>query len=110
MMDDGPELLPLAAGDGGYFERAMPTFSRRAGLDAIRGNAIVALGNARDPVAVETLAETIRLEDPRLRAYSAWALGRIGGARAAALLDQATAAETDPVVAAEIDRASVRHP
>jgi epoxyqueuosine reductase len=104
-VNDSPELIPLAAGDRDYYERSIPTFPRRVGLDAMRGSAIVALGNIGDPVAVEELGATLRLEDTRLRAYSAWALGRLATERSRVLLEAARASERDPMVAAEIEAA-----
>ncbi len=73
-----------------------------AGIEAMRGNAIIALGNLGDRSATEALAKTLGHEDPRLRAYSAWALGRIGGETARAILESALAAETDSKVTREI--------
>jgi len=68
----------------------------------MRGNAAIALGNLGDPSATEALAKTLGHEDPQLRAYSAWALGRIGGATARAILESALAAETESKVIGEI--------
>jgi heme-degrading monooxygenase HmoA len=39
-----PELIPLVTGSDVYSQSALPSFSMRASMDAIRGNAIVALG------------------------------------------------------------------
>lgn len=104
-VDDCPELLPLAAGDRAYYDRSIPTFPRQAGFETMRASAIVALGNAGDPVAAETLAETIRSDDQRHRAYSAWALGRLPSDRARMLLEDARAAESDATVLEEIEAA-----
>jgi epoxyqueuosine reductase len=102
---DSPELIPLAAGDRDYYDRVVPTFPRRAGFETMRGSAIVALGNAGDPAAVETLGAILAEPDPRLRAYSAWALGRIATDRSRALLQAAGDREADPEVSAEIEAA-----
>ncbi len=104
-VDDCPELLPLAAGDRAYYDRHIPTFPRQAGFETMRASAIVALGNAGDPAAVETLAEALRSPDMRHRAYSAWALGRLRSDRARMLLEDARAAESDATVLEEIDAA-----
>jgi epoxyqueuosine reductase len=104
-VNDGPELIPLATGDRDFYDRAMPTFPKRAGFDVMRANAIVALGNVGDPAAVEALGSTIQSENARLRGYSAWALGRLGTERARGLLETARRSEEDPEVAAEIDAA-----
>jgi epoxyqueuosine reductase len=104
---DSPELLPIASGDMDYYSRSVPTFSKRAGFDVMRGSAIIALGNAADPAATAVLGSTLRSGSATHRAYSAWALGRIGGGDARALLAAARAAETDAGVTAEIDAALV---
>jgi epoxyqueuosine reductase len=101
-VDDGPELIPLATGDRVFYDRVVPTFPRRAGFDVMRGNAIVALGNVGDPVAVEALGSALMDESPRHRAYSAWALGSIATTRSRALLEAAALSEQDASVAAEI--------
>ncbi|NLG83608.1 MAG: hypothetical protein GX493_03150 [Firmicutes bacterium] len=61
-----------------------------------------ALGNLGDPAAVPALGRIPRHEQPQLRAYSAWALGRIGGAEARALLEAARVAEEEASVIEEI--------
>jgi epoxyqueuosine reductase len=104
-VDDSPELIPLAAGDRDYYERFTPTFPKRAGWETMRGNALVALGNAGDLAAVETLGRTLADPDPRLRAYSAWSLGRLATGGSRQLLRAALASELVPEVAAEIEAA-----
>jgi epoxyqueuosine reductase len=106
-VNDSPELIPLAAGDRDYYDRSIPTFPRRAGFDVMRASAVVALGNVGDPIAVATLGRVLGSEgaDARLRAYSAWALGRLGTERARELLAEARAAEGDAAVAAEMEAA-----
>ena len=81
---DSPELLPLLAADRGYYEKIIPAFPRLAGFEAMLGNAIIALGNIGDPAAVTALGRTLRHKKAQIRAYSAWALGRIGGTEAKA--------------------------
>lgn len=58
-VSDSPELIPLANTDREYFRKTISSFARWAGMDAIRGNAIVALGNIADPVAISALEETL---------------------------------------------------
>lgn len=99
---DSPELIPLATGEAEYFRRMVPSFPRQAGIEALRGNAVIALGNIGDPAAVDALAATLRHDRPQIRAYSAWALGRIGGRRALAVLEDALAGEKEDQVAGEI--------
>ena len=103
-LDDGPELLPLLRADSEYFKRTIPSFALEAGIEAIRGNAIIALGNIGDPVAVEGLGFTLHHGIPQNRAYSAWALGRIGGKRARRGLERALKEENERSVIVEIER------
>lgn len=102
---DSPELIPLLSMEEEEFKRSIPTFPRRAGIDAIRGNAVIALGNIADPAAVPALGRTLRDKNRQIRAYSAWALGRIGGAEARALLEAARVVENEPKTLREIELA-----
>jgi epoxyqueuosine reductase len=104
-LNDSPELIPFLTADEEYFRRTIPLFAQEAGFDAMRGNAIIALGNIRDPSAVQALGQTLRHEKPQIRAYSAWALGRIGGAQARALLGKALTEEKESAVLDEIKSA-----
>jgi hypothetical protein len=54
---------------------------------------------------VQSLGETLRQGKPRIRAYSAWALGRIGGAGARRHLEAAFPVETSRAVKSEIKQA-----
>jgi len=47
----------------------------------LRRNALVALGNDRDPQWVGVLAGYLGHADPLLRVHAAWALGRVGASR-----------------------------
>ena len=82
-----------------------PSFPLLAGSEAIRGNAIIALGNIGDPAGVEALSVTLRSPRPRHRSYSAWSLGKIGGDRARSKLLAALAQEQDANVLSEIKAA-----
>jgi epoxyqueuosine reductase len=68
-------------------------------------NAAVALGNQGDPEAIPALVSV--LEDPEslVRAHAAWALGRIGGRQAKAVLEKRIALEEDGGVRREIEEA-----
>jgi epoxyqueuosine reductase len=104
-LNDSPELIPLLRANRDHFRRTIPTFALEAGIDALRGNAIIAAGNIGDPAAVDALGGTLKRENMQNRAYSAWALGRIGGAPARARLEKALTAETEFRVRDEIKRA-----
>lgn len=73
---------------------------RRAAF--VRRNILVALGNGGDERCVATLDRYLRRDDAMLRSHAAWALGKIGGARAAAALVKAASVETDQDVLDEI--------
>ena len=103
--EDSPELIPLLTADEAHFRATLPAFAMQAGVDAMRGNAVIALGNSGDPAAVDALAATLRHEKPQLRGYTAWALGRLGGEKARRMLAAARARETDAAVIGEIDAA-----
>ena len=63
------------------------------------------MGNSGDRAAVPALARALREAAPLVRAHVAWALGRLGGADAAAALRSALQAEEDGAVRAEIEAA-----
>jgi len=74
----------------------------RAKRTGMRRNACVALGNLGYRAAVPALGRALRLGEPLVRGHAAWALGRIGGAEAGALLLEASSTETDLGVLEEI--------
>src|SRR5438034_8152820 len=59
-------------------------FRSRAKRRGLLRNAAVALGNSENPDAVPPLAAALADPEPLVRAHAAWALGRLGGARAPA--------------------------
>jgi Uncharacterized Fe-S protein len=65
-------------------------------------NAAVAMGNSGDAGYLPDLAKA--MEDPAatVRAHAAWAVGRLGGSRAKAILETCAARESDPDVLQEI--------
>lgn len=75
------------------------------GKNVLLRNALIALGNQGDPEAVPLLATALQSPNAMVRAYSAWALGQIGGSRAGDLLKKARQKETHPLVQQEIDQA-----
>lgn len=90
-----------------YFDRFRQNQMGAAWInfDCIRRNAVTALGNAGDPVAVEPLTECLGDKEPMLRAHAAWALGRVGGGKAKAALEKAGRAEDNPEVRGDVDSA-----
>ena len=70
-------------------------------------NAAIALGNLGDPASISDLA--MAMEDPEelVRAYAAWALGKIGGRAAKEILKASGRQETGGSVQKEIDQALV---
>ena len=76
---------------------------KRAKRKGYLRNVAVALGNAGDAEAVPALAQAL-LHDPEplVRAHSAWALGRLGGAAARQALEQAAQIEAEANVLSEI--------
>lgn len=77
----------------------------RAKRVGMQRNACVALGNIGDESAVPALAAALASAEPLVRGHAAWALGRIGGSQAAAVLSGAASAETDAAVLEEIRQA-----
>jgi epoxyqueuosine reductase len=71
----------------------------------LRRNAIVAMGNTGSRKHVPVLAGLLGHPDPLLRAHGAWALGRVGGRVAEAVLRWRLDRESDADVADEIERA-----
>lgn len=97
------ELLELSEDD--FRARFAGTSIMRAKRDGMQRNACVALGNMGDRAAVPALGRVLREGGAVARGHAAWALGRIGGAEAAALLATAAGAEGDVGVLAEISAA-----
>ncbi len=72
-------LLPLLnLTEEEFTQRFAGTALKRARRRGLVRNAIVALGNSRDPVAIPHLARILLnpQEDPMLRGHAAWALGQ----------------------------------
>ena len=68
----------------------------------IRRNALIAAGNSASPRMVSPVSVYTAHPSWLLRAHAVWALRRIGGAGAAAVLDQRRAIEPDARVRAEL--------
>ena len=105
---DLAELLEMSEDD--FRERFAGTSIMRAKRVGMQRNACVALGNEGpsvrgDGVAVPALGRALRHSEPLVRGHAAWALGRIGGQEAEALLSTAARDETHPEALEEITAA-----
>ena len=99
------ELLEMTEDD--FRARFAGTPLMRAKRSGMQRNACVALGNMGPSLmdngtAVPALGRVLRHGEPLTRGHAAWALGRIGGTEAAALLAGAAEREADPWVREEI--------
>ena len=71
--------------------------------EAIKRNAVLALGNIGDTKAVVPLVRTLQEDDSSMvRGHTAWALGKIGGEKAKFALEKALRSEEDREVREEI--------
>ena len=71
--------------------------------EAIKRNAVLALGNIGDPRAVVPLIKVLQENDNlMIRGHAAWALGKIGGEKAKLALEKALKIEKDKEVKKEI--------
>lgn len=100
----------LALERDGYVERLRRSAMKRAKLPGLRRNAAVAMGNRHNPRYLPALVRALDGDDPLVRGHAAWALGRIGGAGAAAALRRALAAERQSGVRDEIAAALITAP
>lgn len=73
----------------------------------LRRNAAIALGNTGDPEHIPVLARAMEDPEELVRGYSAWALGRIAGPKAKAVLESRLKQEASNLVLAEIKQALV---
>jgi epoxyqueuosine reductase len=71
----------------------------------LRRNAAIALGNTGDPDHIPVLARAMEDSEELVRGYSAWALGRIGGAKARSILEANLRRENSSSVIDEIKAA-----
>lgn len=101
-----PPLIPLMGLDTqGFKELFKGSPVLRPKRRGFLRNVAVALGNAKDPIAVPALSRALSDEEPLIRSHSAWALGRIGGQEARSALEAARPAESDEAALAEISLA-----
>ncbi len=101
-----PELVPLLALNEEEFRRRFRGSPiRRAKRRGFLRNVAVALGNSGSREAVPALTLALRDDEPMVRGHAAWALGRLGGARAADALRERRRVEPDQDVCLEIENA-----
>lgn len=72
-------------------------------IEAIKRNAVLALGNIGNPKAIVPLIKTLQEDsNSMVRGHTAWALGKIGGEKAKFALEKALKSERDEEVREEI--------
>ncbi len=101
-----PQLIPLLSLDQEAFRirfRGSPIL--RAKRRGLLRNVAVALGNIQSPEALPALIGALDDDEALVRGHVAWALGRIGGAQAAAALQRRLVTEQDGEVIGEIEEA-----
>jgi epoxyqueuosine reductase len=94
-------LEVLAMADRPLLERYRRFYIPRNHSRYLRRNALVTLGNTAGPEMVGVLAGYAGHADPLLREHAVWALGRIGGAVAGAVMHRVAATDQDPTVREE---------
>jgi epoxyqueuosine reductase len=105
-IDPRPQLEQLLKlDDDGFRERFRESAVWRTRRSGLIRNACVALGNVADRSSVPALIGALQDPEPLVRGHAAWALGRLGGGRAHAALEQALSDETDPWVCEECEAA-----
>ena len=82
-----PERI-LDMGEAEFRARYSGTSLMRAKWEGMRRNACVVLGNRRQAGALPVLGRALGDPDPVVRSQAEWAIRRIGGPRAARLLDR----------------------
>ncbi len=101
-----PELLPLLdLTDDEFRRRFAGTPVLRAKRSGLLRNVCVALGNLGDRQAIPALIRALADGEPLVRGHAAWALGRLGGMRARAALENRLPDEADPWAREEIELA-----
>jgi len=104
---EAPDLLHLLRLGSSQFRRLVKgTALRRTGRQQLLRNAAIALGNTGDQRAVEPLIGVLGSHPSSLvRQHAAWALGCLGGTRAAASLQAAVSCDGDRRVREEAGQA-----
>lgn len=98
-----PLLIPLLELTRKEFDSSIGmTSAGWRGKTTLQRNVIIALGNLREQVATKPLTRLLE-NDPRplIRLHAAWALGQIGGIKAAFALEKSSQRDPEPAVQAE---------
>ena len=82
------------------------TAVKRLKLTGLLRNACVVAGNSGDASLLPAVLRLVTHESALVRAHAVWAVQRLAGAEATALLADARRHETDPLVRAELDAIS----
>jgi epoxyqueuosine reductase len=90
-----------------YYETALRPvmYNYIRGKKYFQRNAAIALGNSGDRSHVPYLAQALEDPEPLVRGYAAWALGRLGGAEAKAVVEKALSQEKDESAKGEMEAA-----
>jgi epoxyqueuosine reductase len=105
------ELMPslgeiLALDAEGFSRRFRNSAIKRAKRKGLLRNAAIALGNSGNPAAIPILGRVLEGEpEPLIRAHAAWAVGRLGGRIAQAILERRRMRDPDEIVRHEINSA-----
>jgi cell division protein FtsA len=107
--DSGPaavDLERLVTMDKKEFDRLYKNSALGwRGLNVIKRNAVVALGNLGARSGLDVLEEALKHPSAVIRGHAAWAVGRIGGQRAREMLEKSLDSERDQYVREEITAA-----
>ncbi len=100
-----PTLLTMSQQH--YEQRVWPLlyYIRKENRKLWQRNAAIALGNQGDPDTLPILLVALEDPEPLVRGHAAWALGKIGGAKARAALEKRRSSETDERVRQEVEGA-----
>jgi epoxyqueuosine reductase len=98
-----PDLIRILHMSNREFQRvAGASAAAWRGVRTWQRNALIALGNLKDPQAVPEVIQFLRHPRPELRASAAWALEQIGGETARQAVAEAYQEEQDETVRADM--------
>ncbi len=91
-----PDLVEILNMDQADFSKKYKDSAiKRTKLVGMKRNACIALGNNGDSASLPALSNALKTEESLIRIHAAWALGRIGGEKAIAVLKSALDSEKD---------------